>query len=101
MTLATPKKQPLEHYSVYDGLKAGNCLGTKVNQQQSTLYNLLRTSTRKRLARKKWRLGKKFQYKPNVNLLRRLSKTLKISREEALDQLNDLREYLLKYPQYY
>ena len=72
-----------------------------MNQQQSTLYNLLQGKTRKRLARKKWRLGKKFLYAPNANLLKRLSETLNISKEDALDQLNDLREYLLNYPQYY
>ena len=70
-----------------------------MNPQQRTLYNLLHWRTQDRLARQKWRWGKKFQYKPNVNLLRRISKTLNISREEALDQLNDLREYLLNYPQ--
>ncbi|UXE61365.1 MAG: hypothetical protein KA717_39515 [Woronichinia naegeliana WA131] len=72
-----------------------------MNQKQSTLYNLLQGKTRKRLARKKWRLGKTFQYAPNANLVRRLSKQLNISKDDVLDQLNDLREYLLKYPQYY
>jgi hypothetical protein len=72
-----------------------------MNQKQSTLYNLLQGKTRKRLARKKWRSGKTFQYAPNANLVRRLSKQLNISKDDVLDQLNDLREYLLKYPQYY
>jgi hypothetical protein len=72
-----------------------------MNQQQSTLYNLLQGKTQKRLARRKWRLGKPFQYKPNANLVRRLSKQLNISKDAVLDQLDDLRDYLLKYPQYY
>lgn len=72
-----------------------------MNQQQARLYSLLRTPTIKRLARRKWRLGKPFQYKPNANLVRRLSQQLNISKDAVLDQLNDLRDYLLKYPQYY
>jgi hypothetical protein len=74
---------------------------TLMNSQQRTLYQLLHWRTQKRLARKKWRLGKTFQYAPNANLVRRLSKQLNISKDDVLDQLNDLREYLLKYPQYY
>jgi hypothetical protein len=86
---------------MYNGRTAQICFCIPMNQQQTKLYSLLRTPTIKRLARRKWRLGKTFQYAPNANLVRRLSKQLNISKDDVLDQLNDLREYLLKYPQYY
>jgi energy-converting hydrogenase A subunit M len=48
------------------------------------------------MLRIKTRWGKPYEYRPRGNLLRRISKTLNISLEEAYDMLLKEREYLLQ-----
>jgi hypothetical protein len=59
-------------------------------------YYLLHRKSKSAMLRTKTRWGKAYQYRPRGNLLRRISKTLGISLEEAYDMLIKEREYLLK-----
>ncbi len=59
-------------------------------------YYLLHRESRSAMLRTKTRWGKPYYYRPRGNLLRRISKTLNISLEEAYDMLLKEREYLLQ-----
>ena len=59
-------------------------------------YYLLHRESKSAMLRTKTRWGKAYEYRPRGNLLRRISKTLKISLEEAYDMLMKEREYLLQ-----
>lgn len=59
-------------------------------------YYLLHRESKSAMLRTKTRWGKAYEYRPRGNLLRRISKILKISLEEAYDMLLKEREYLLQ-----
>lgn len=59
-------------------------------------YYLLRQRSKNAMLRTKTRWGKAYQYRPRANLLKRISKTLNISIEDAYHMLIKEREYLLK-----
>ncbi|MBD2150806.1 hypothetical protein H6F44_11840 [Pseudanabaena sp. FACHB-1277] len=63
---------------------------------QLRAYPLMSTCSKRAIARKIGRFGKRAKYSPRQPLIARIATALRISKSEAYDQLMTEREYLLR-----
>lgn len=71
------------------------------SEERNELWEALGRKSKLCLRRKRWRFGRSYSYTPRSDLVRRLAVQFGVTETEIISRLRELREFILKFPQYF